>query len=72
MVPEIEIYENVLWDILDEGSKECILEIMKNNGFIGKCKIIAAVRGNRSIMIIKDEADKMMELPINIIEILNK
>ena len=70
MVPEIEMYENVLWDILDEDSKNCVLVILKNNGFIGKCKITAVIKGNCTVLVVKDETDKNMELPIDIITIL--
>ena len=71
MVPEINMYENVLWDILDQGSKDCVLNILKNNGFIGNCKIIAVIKGNCTVLVVKDETDKNMELPIDILTILN-
>ena len=68
-------YENMLWDILDDGSKIYILTLMIKNDFEGECKLTSEIRGEESkhtIIIIRDENGKEMELPIDILDILNK
>jgi hypothetical protein len=61
----------MIWDILDDGSKLYIINLLINSGFTGECKLISKVVGNTTIMEIKDETGKVMELPINILDILN-
>ena len=74
MVPEINMYENVLWDILDDSSKIYVLTLMIKNDFEGECKLTPEIRGDESkqaIIIIRDEKGKEIELPINVLDILN-
>jgi hypothetical protein len=67
-------YENMLWDILDDSSKIYVLTLLIKNDFEGECKITSEIRGEESkqaIIIIRDEKGKEMELPINVLDILN-
>ena len=68
------IFENMLWDILDDSSKIYVLTLMIKNDFEGECKLTSEIRGEESkqaIIIIRDEKGKEMELPINVLDILN-
>lgn len=67
----VRIYKNMIWNILDDGSKIYILTLLISGGFEGECKIISKVVEDTTIMEIKDETGKVMKLPINILDILN-
>lgn len=67
----VSIYKNMLWEILDEGSKIFILTLLIENGFQGECKLISMVAGETTIMKVSDSHGKSLELPINILDILN-
>ena len=71
MSKPIYIYENLLWDVLDDESKLYILTIMIKNEFKGECKLTSTVHENSTVIFINDETDKNMELPIDILTILN-
>ena len=68
----IKIYENMIWEILDEGSKLTLIDILMNNGFEGNCKLIAKIDGDKSVLEVNDESGHNMLLPINILDILNE
>jgi len=68
----IKIYENMIWEILDEGSKLALIGILMNNGFEGNCKMIAKIDGDKSVLEVNDESGHNMILPINILDILNE
>ena len=68
----IKIYENMIWEILDEGSKLTLIEILTNSGFEGNCKMIAKIDGDESVLEVNDESGHNMILPINILDILNE
>ena len=71
----LHIYENMLWNIIDDASKIYILTLMIKNDFEGECKVIAEVDKSspesKVIILIRDENGKEMELPINVLDILN-
>ena len=68
----IIVYKNMIWEILDKGSKLTLLDIMMNNGFQGNCKLTAKIEGEISVMEVRDESGHYLVLPINIIDILNE
>lgn len=68
---DISIYKNMIWEILDEGSKIFILTLLIEQGFQGECKLISKVAGETTIMEVSDSQGKSLELPINILDILN-
>lgn len=68
----INIYKNLLWEILDDESKLVLIGILINNGFIGDCKITSKVEGEVSVLEVRDEYDHYLLLPIDILEMLNK
>ena len=65
------MYKNMIWEILDQGSKLMVLTILLENGFQGNCKLISKVDGNTTIMEVTDEFGHQLILPINILDILN-
>lgn len=71
----LHIYENMLWNIIDDASKIYILTLLIKNDFEGECKVIAEVDKSspesKVIILIRDENGKEMELPINVLDILN-
>lgn len=67
----IKIYENMIWEILNEGSKLTLISLLMDSGFEGDCKIIAKVEGESTILEINDELGHNLILPINILDILN-
>lgn len=71
MSKPIHIYENLLWDVLDDESKLYILTIMIKNEFNGECKLTSTVRENSTVIVINDEEGKYLVLPIDILKILN-
>ena len=72
MEDPIKVYENMLWDILDEGSKLTLISVLMNNGFEGNCKLIAKIDGDVTVLEVNDESGHYMVLPINILDILNE
>lgn len=68
---DINIYKNMIWEILDDSSKIFILTLLIENGFQGECKLISKVAGETTIMEVMDSQGKSIELPINILDILN-
>lgn len=67
----IKIYENMIWEILNEGSKLTLISLLTDSGFEGDCKLIAKVEGESTILEINDELGHNLTLPINILDILN-
>ena len=68
----IKVYKNMIWEILDKGSKLTLLDILMNNGFEGNCKLIAKIDGEVTVLEVNDESGHYMILPINILDILNE
>lgn len=68
---ELKVYNNMLWDILDQGSKLFVIGILMENGFQGECKLISKVAGETTIMEVTDDFGHSLVLPINILDILN-
>jgi hypothetical protein len=68
----IKVYENMIWEILDKGSKLTLLSILMDNGFEGDCKLIAKIDGDVTVLEVNDESGHCMILPINILDILNE
>lgn len=71
MSEPLKIYENILWSLLDEGSQLYILNILMESGFKGETKITSKIDRDTTIMIINDKFGHELELPINILDILN-
>jgi hypothetical protein len=72
MESPIKIYENMIWEILDEGSKLTLISILMDQGFEGNCKLIAKINGETTILEVNDETGHNIVLPINILDILNE
>ncbi len=72
MEEPIIVYNNMIWEILDKGSKLTLLEIMMDNNFEGNCKITSKIEGNTTVMEVRDELGHYLVLPIDILDILNK
>ena len=71
MKEPIKLYENLLWEILDDGSKLAVIEILMGSGFNGNCKMIAKIDGDTTVLEVRDEHGHELILPINILDILN-
>ena len=69
---EIKVYENMIWNILDDESKAFIISLLKDQGFQGECKLISKVSEESTILEITDTFDHSLILPINILDILNE
>ena len=65
------IYKNILWDLLDEGSQLYILSVVTTQGFKGECKLISKVVGDKTVMFITDKYEHELEIPIDILDIIN-
>jgi hypothetical protein len=72
MESPIKIYENMIWEILDEGSKLTLISILMDKGFEGNCKLIAKINGETTVLEVNDETGHNIILPINILDILNE
>ena len=72
MEDPIKLYKNMIWEILDKGSKLTLISILMNNGFEGNCKLIAKIDGDVTVLEVNDESGHCMILPINILDILNE
>lgn len=68
---ELSIYKNILWDLLDEGSQSYILSIITEQGFVGECKLISKVVRDKTVMVISDNHEHELEIPIDILDIIN-
>lgn len=71
MEERILVYNNLLWDILDQGSKLYIMSLLMENGFEGDCKLVSKIDGDVTIMEVNDNYGHSIVLPINILDILN-
>ena len=71
MKEPVKLYENLLWEILDDGSKLAVIEILIGSGFDGDCKMIAKIDGETTVLEVRDEHGHELILPINILDILN-
>lgn len=71
MKEPVKLYENLLWEILDDGSKLAVIEILMGSGFDGDCKMIAKIDGETTVLEVRDEHGHELILPINILDILN-
>lgn len=71
MKEPVKLYENLLWEILDDGSKLAVIEILMESGFDGNCKMIAKIDGETTVLEVRDEHGHELILPINILDILN-
>ena len=71
MKEPVKLYENLLWEILDDGSKLAVIEILVEGGFDGDCKMITKIDGETTVLEVRDEHGHEMILPINILDILN-
>ena len=67
----ISIYKNKIWDLLDEGSQLYIITMIIKADFKGECKLTAKIVGDTTTMFINDKFDHKIEIPINILDILN-
>ena len=67
----IKMYRNMIWNILDEGSKLTVIGILMQNGFSGDCKLISKVDSDTTVMEVSDNYGHQLILPINILDILN-
>jgi hypothetical protein len=72
MEKPINIYKNLLWDILDDESKLTLIGILIKNGFEGDCKITTKIDGDSSVLEVRDESNHYLLLPVDIIDMLNK
>ena len=72
MESPIKIYENMIWNILDKGSKLTLISILMDHGFEGNCKLIAKINGETTVLEVNDETGHNIILPINILDILNE
>ena len=72
MESPIKIYENMIWNILDKGSKLTLITILMDQGFEGNCKLIAKINGETTVLEVNDETGHNIILPINILDILNE
>ena len=68
---DLHIYENLLWNILDDGSKIYILTLLIKNEFEGECKVTSEIIDNTTQLVIRDMHGKEINLPINVLDILN-
>lgn len=69
---EIKVYENLIWNILDDDSKSFIITLLSEQKFQGECKLISKVSGDSTILEINDNFEHSLVLPINILDILNE
>lgn len=67
----INVYKNMIWEILDNGSKLYVLNLLMEQGFQGECKMISKIAGDTTILEVKDEFGHELVLPIDILSILN-
>ena len=66
----LKIYNNLLWDLLDDESKLNIITLSISKGFVGEIKLKSIIRDNVTVMIVEDEKGEKIELPIEILDIL--
>lgn len=70
------IRKNYIWNMLDQGSQLYILELAMGSKFVGEVQVIGrpVVKEDESIVVelfIIDEEGKEINLPIDILEIMN-
>lgn len=68
---DITPYNNMIWYILDDESKEFIIALLTKQGFQGECKLIAVVNEGIANLQVTDNYEHSIVLPIDILDILN-
>lgn len=71
MDDNISIYKNKIWGLIDESSQLYIITLIIKADFKGECKLTASVVGDKTTMFIRDNYEHEIEIPIDIIDILN-
>lgn len=66
------IYNNFLWSLLDEDSKEFINELLTSNKVKGDVKVIVKVKDDKSTCLNISSDEFNLDLEIDMINFLNK
>lgn len=65
------IYNNFLWSLLDEDSKEFINELLTSNKVKGDVKVIVKVKDDKSTCLNISSDEFNLDLEIDMIDFLN-
>lgn len=67
----ITVKKNMLWGLLNDGSKLAIVDLLKEEGFKGEVKLVGVIKGDTTVIKVESDQDIKLELAINILDILN-
>lgn len=65
------IKQNKLWGLLNDASKLAVIDLLREEGFKGEVKLIGIIKGDSTVIQVENNQNLKLELPINILDVLN-
>lgn len=65
------IKQNKLWGLLNDASKLAVIDLLREEGFKGEVKLIGVIKGDSTVIQVENNQNLKLELPINILDVLN-
>lgn len=70
---KVTIYNNMMWNLLDDGSKLTVIDILMSNGIKGECKVIIEdSKDGTNLVILDSQSNNVISLPFDIFVLLNE
>lgn len=70
---KVTIYNNMMWNLLDDGSKLTVIDVLMSEGIKGECKVVIEDSEEGTKLVILDsESNKVISLPFDIFTLLNE
>lgn len=69
---KLKVKDNRLWNLLDDGSKLAVIDLLISEGFEGEVKLIGVVKGNTTVIKVENNQDKELVLELDILSVLNQ
>lgn len=69
---KLKVKDNRLWNLLDDGSKLAVIDLLISEGFKGEVKLIGVVKGNTTVIKVENNQDKELVLELDILSVLNQ
>lgn len=69
----VTMYNNMMWNLLDDGSKLTVVDILMSKGIIGECKVvIRQYEEGTKLVILDNTGSDVILLPFDIFSLLNE
>lgn len=67
----LTVKQNKLWGLLNDASKLAVIDLLREEGFKGEVKLIGVIKGDSTVIQVENSQNLELELPINILDVLN-